>query len=460
MSDVKTILGEHGLEIIVLLAGFVLIVFNAFLPAKTLAFIILGASLVLIGVFNPFIVLLFIIFVKIIGFQLPTVFIGFIEVGLNKVLGGFIVAILLVDSILKKNFDFVRVWQTQLIFCFVLLASISSFFAGEKMSAFTTTVSYATSFLIFLLLINLVKSKRKVSILVWILIVSGIVMVVLEVLAVKGLIPYRILPHAGEGHRFGSFYAQPNELAIHLAVVTPLVVYSLMRFKSNIKRAVMVGIFVLFTVSVFMTASRSGMISFVFALMLLFLFKRRNFLLWVTVLVLLAGVVLFIPEEQLIRLSTTATVVQGSGSPHPNIALRFHFIKLGIRIFADNPILGVGPGNYDYEIIKYGFFPKPAHNAYVSVLAELGIFGFVAYLLLYFVTFIDYNKARKTLSDIDPELKNMAESLFLAFLVFAVGQMAHVAPLDTTFVTIIGLGVVLKRIVVTPRCGSSSHRTE
>jgi len=273
-----------------------------------------------------------------------------------------------------------------------------------------------------------------------------------------GLIPYKLSSIAeGEEYRFGSFYAQPNELAIHLAVLTPLVVFSFLRFKSLVKKAFIILILIMFLAVVFLTASRSGVLVLAFALLLLFILKRKHVVLWFFLFLLLAAVLAFIPAEYLTRLSTLKTLPEGGSSPEPNIALRFDFIKVGLMIFLNNPVFGAGPGNYDYRIVEYGLERKPAHNAYVSVLAEMGLTGFIIYLLLYYVVFTDYLKTTKTLSRVDPELKNMTESLFMSFLVFAVGQMAHVAVIDTNFVTLIGLSVVLKKIAVTPLCGSSTR---
>jgi O-antigen ligase len=200
----------------------------------------------------------------------------------------------------------------------------------------------------------------------------------------------------------------------------------------------------MFLVSIFLTASRSGVLVLVFAL--LFTLKRKHVVLWFSIFLLLTVILLFIPAEHITRLSTLTTLLPGSSSPEPNIALRFEFIKAGFKIFLKNPILGVGPGNYDYQIVAYGLDRKPAHNVYVSVLAEMGFTGFVIYLLLYYVIFRDYLRAIKTISRFDTELKNMVESLFLSFLVFAVGQMTNVYPIDTFFVTIVSLCVALRTI--------------
>ena len=439
-------------------AGLTLNLVVAVIPVKIS--ILLAAALLLVAasIISPFTVLILLVLAKISNVLLPSASVGFLEVGAIKIIGGLLVVILIVNAISKRDFFFLRPPQTTLLLCFVLLAFTSSLFSGEFGVALTQSAEYASSFFIFLLIAGLVNSKRMVKAVILILILSGVLMIFLEVLAMKGVIGFRELPYWAESYRFGWFYAQPNELAIHLSVLIPLVFYSIIRFKSWIMKVLMACILLSFSVSIFWTASRSGLLTFMFAWALIISRNAKSILVWVALASLLVGVIVLIPSENLERLSSTRTVFEGRDSPVHNIALRFEFIRLGFRIFTEDPLLGAGPGNYNYRIMEYGFEPKAAHNAYVSVLAEMGVIGFLIYLLAYIVSYTNFRTARKMLVDAGPELSNISESLLLAFAVFAVGQMAHVAAFSASLATFIGLSVVLKKIAVTPLCGSPTHK--
>jgi O-antigen ligase len=69
--------------------------------------------------------------------------------------------------------------------------------------------------------------------------------------------------------------------------------------------------------------------------------------------------------------------------------------EVGLRIFADNPLLGVGTGNYllagPRYLVRPGHLPRAdiilatprvAHNTYLHVLAELGVIGLTLFVLL------------------------------------------------------------------------------
>ncbi|MBP8131707.1 MAG: O-antigen ligase family protein [Candidatus Hydrogenedentes bacterium] len=66
-----------------------------------------------------------------------------------------------------------------------------------------------------------------------------------------------------------------------------------------------------------------------------------------------------------------------------SFALRATYWKVGLRMAADNPLLGVGWGNFgvaypQYQTVDAGDV-QTAHNDYLQALCETGIFGFLAF---------------------------------------------------------------------------------
>jgi O-antigen ligase len=72
----------------------------------------------------------------------------------------------------------------------------------------------------------------------------------------------------------------------------------------------------------------------------------------------------------------------------PNTALlRLGYWISGLHMFADNPITGVGLGNFGiayphYQLLGAGDV-KPAHNDYLQAACETGIFGLIAFLVFW-----------------------------------------------------------------------------
>ena len=76
------------------------------------------------------------------------------------------------------------------------------------------------------------------------------------------------------------------------------------------------------------------------------------------------------------------TIAQGTEDSTAD--LRIYYWKCALRMFADNPIIGVGPGNFNWRIREYedpegrqGRFHGGhcAHSIYFTALSELGIVG-------------------------------------------------------------------------------------
>jgi len=67
---------------------------------------------------------------------------------------------------------------------------------------------------------------------------------------------------------------------------------------------------------------------------------------------------------------------------------REQFITAAVSMWKNTPWLGVGPGRYAFEYLRVasgappGFWPAQAHNIFFQVLAEFGILGLAAWLLI------------------------------------------------------------------------------
>jgi O-antigen ligase len=101
--------------------------------------------------------------------------------------------------------------------------------------------------------------------------------------------------------------------------------------------------------------------------------------------------------------------------------------QVGLRIFADNPLLGTGLLSFPHEKLRYmdkfdtldpamreSIFrtrePLVTHNTFVQVLSDGGIVSALSYYLLIFGCFFSNSRFRKTASN-EPELQNSVSLL-------------------------------------------------
>ncbi len=156
--------------------------------------------------------------------------------------------------------------------------------------------------------------------------------------------------------------------------------------------------------TVFLSASRGGLIGLVIASMLLFVRRRggASRLIYAIVVMFIAGALIqeVVPPQALERitnipgLSTADSNAAGEGS----IERRKYTYDIGLQIWKQAPIVGVGPGNWPY--VRFLTDPlrsaAAAHNSYLAVLAEGGIVTLGLYAVLFFLVIRDLLRLERT----------------------------------------------------------------
>ena len=73
-------------------------------------------------------------------------------------------------------------------------------------------------------------------------------------------------------------------------------------------------------------------------------------------------------------------------------------VEIGFKLFNSNPLVGVGTGNFNSEILKQKLYSQEsgAHNEFVRVAAEHGILGIITYWGFYLIIFFEIFTRKKT----------------------------------------------------------------
>jgi len=158
-------------------------------------------------------------------------------------------------------------------------------------------------------------------------------------------------------------FSDPNDLVMLLVVPIP---FLLARFKQSKIISVLAG--VLLTVGIFYTNSRGGMLSLFVAISVYFVLRYRN----KTGLIIGAflGVIVLVLGP-----SRVGQISAGEGSAYGRLEAWYQ----GFQMFKDNPLFGVGMGMFT------DFNELTAHNSFVLVMAELGLFGLFFFTGLFWI---------------------------------------------------------------------------
>lgn len=184
-------------------------------------------------------------------------------------------------------------------------------------------------------------------------------------------------------------------------------------------------------VAVVLTFSRGAFVGFglVVAAMVALRYVRISQL--AVVAVVIAALLVAFPQfgTRLSTLEAVFSVVtgdQGLTAADNSVQSRAAENLTAIAVFADHPVIGVGPGQFpsyyrEYAVEVGGVIraaDREAHNLYLDVAAEAGVLGLICLLAILGVTLFDLRRARKRWLRSRPELADIATGLSLAVLTY------------------------------------------
>lgn len=189
-------------------------------------------------------------------------------------------------------------------------------------------------------------------------------------------------------YRLFSTFLDPNFAGAIFVLTFILAVSFLLRPRKQLTRLpfiISIAAGFLSFIGLLLTYSRGSFVSVLIAVLLLLLLKGKKKLIIAFLVVLLAGIILLPKHLQSEGVKLLRTV---------SIEKRLESMEHAIAIFKDSPLFGVGFNTYRFVQFDYGFITeqelRQSHaaagvdNSFLFVLATTGIFGFLAYLFLWY----------------------------------------------------------------------------
>jgi O-antigen ligase len=258
------------------------------------------------------------------------------------------------------------VWAVFGIVASLGLSVITAFSAGQAFATFTDFLKTATMFLV---VANAMRSEKKVSLIVYVLVTS------LLLASVRVLLGYG----GGRAELSSAAYGSANILAetVLVGVAFALIVGMRWRSGSRVGRGFLLLATLPMLVVVLITNSRAGSMALVAGCAVMALRSRRRALALLVVAAMLAMAWLCIGQDRRERLMTIKDRTTDS-----SYLGRVYAWQAARQMFISHPLLGVGAGNF--PAVYYTEFPSPGaehghwlqpHNVYYQVLSELGLVG-------------------------------------------------------------------------------------
>ncbi len=224
----------------------------------------------------------------------------------------------------------------------------------------------------------------------------------------------------------------PNGLGFVICIAWTFCHYLLGNLGKTTSKLLYWGLIPLFAYAMVLTMSRSGFVALLVILFIFFIQSNKKFL-----LILIGGIgvtvavanMTDVQKQRYLSLSGQEGV-QGSESS----AGRFRFMGRMAETWMNRPIIGHGLGTSAEAGANYGTDAKIAHSLYLEVLIELGVIGFIFYIVFLRRVYDALKQMQKRIQEIkkhltkkeleaisfEYELSRAIVTCFWMFLVFSI----------------------------------------
>lgn len=303
--------------------------------------------------------------------------------------------------ILKKSisFDFMffKGLSDVFLLLFIVFCALSLINSGIyiKKSLIALSLKWLEYIFIYLLVKNTFKDGTRMrNIGIILLVVSGIVGI--DGLSQK-LFGYEFLRHRVLGCTDNGMLAITgpfrhfNDFGVYLLVILSLNIGILLSNKlKNVYKFLLYGLMGLLVICLLLTYSRGSWLGFIIVIsFMIALFRKARFLFFLLIIFIL--LLFFLPG---VKDRTIFTFVPPN-SIIWNDADRFKMWQTAFRMIKENPFLGKGVGTFMEYFAKYkpNLYVQYAHNCFLQIWAETGIFSLISFLLFLGLAF--YRGIRK-----------------------------------------------------------------
>ena len=279
--------------------------------------------------------------------------------------------------------------RAKLMVAFLVLMAIGTPFATNRYWAFITTKDFAL--LLFgavLPLMSFVDTYSRLKRLASFFILIHIP------LALYGI------THSGFG--IGSFLGDENDFCLAINIVVPYVLFSFYYVRSRSLKIALLLTLGLMLLAITASKSRGGFVGLVAVAVYAWLASPRKLATLVLMVVVSVPVLALVPDSYWDEIKTIETSTENDDTG----AQRLYLWGLAWTMFKnENPILGVGPTNFQWNSHKYEseeqqnkglhVWGKGAHSLYFTLLPEEGLVGVALFLSILFVCFKESHLIRR-----------------------------------------------------------------
>lgn len=159
-----------------------------------------------------------------------------------------------------------------------------------------------------------------------------------------------------------------------------------LRYKENKQNLIIFPLLVIFSFSLGIISFRAGIFSIivVFIIMLLHKSNRKTVFIYFLTFIFILFLSSLLNNNLIYRMTWITELEQGQNLADSTVNTRIKAFIASIKLFNESPIIGVGLGGFNtiFNGDELGRIIKYPHNLFLELLCELGIIGFLIFLIL------------------------------------------------------------------------------
>jgi probable O-glycosylation ligase (exosortase A-associated) len=314
----------------------------------------------------------------------------------------------------------------------------------------SNTIDFLGNFLkvyvAYFLIINLVKTLNQYRSIVWAMIIS---------MACIGLVSIKDYyasggQHSGErmfGAFSGALFGDPNDMALGFIMLLPFLYYDLFRGKLILRKIILIVLMLVFLWGIVLTQSRGGFIGMGAMVFVLWLRSRRKVMFAILGIVILGLAWPLTPHSFRDRMMG---IQSAAGQDNAAIS-RMDAWKAGASMMVHR-VFGVGAGNFGEAFPMYrppnavdpSGMRRVAHNIFVQVGGETGIFGFIIFICMIGSALFSLNKIKNM--EGNKEIALLADATFLSLIGYCASGLFLAQAYNFVLYYLIGFSVALEKL--------------
>lgn len=404
------------ISILVGLAGY-------FLSISQFAIMLLGLTLIAFALIKvEFALALLVLAVPLSSFRID---IGPIPIDAVTICTGIVIASYVLNN-LRKNEKHKSIPFAWAFLAFLFFAMISTVVAPSTVGAIAVIIRFIGYFALVYAVGHSIRSREM---LIWILVlmvISG------AVTSLYGLYQYFYAPETAKiglydltedvAARVGSTFENPNFYAEYLVLIVPLGLALVLGLRGAFRR-VALGVATLFLfIGLILTYTRGSWMATGIGIILMSLLTEA-WLFWVWMA--LFAIALVAAPGVASRLASITDITGGTAG----FRMRLWLIASGI--ISEHMLIGIGIGNY-YDVFTEYVFRHPelnvgwviygAHNSYLTIWAETGIFGILSFVAIILIS-IKYGLYLARAKAQDKYLSWINSAIFAGVIGFSINSL-------------------------------------